>query len=45
VWERVDVTAGDVSTGALDLARVVLARLPAAPTDGQRSANSLITYR
>jgi hypothetical protein len=45
LWERVDVTDGDVSTGALDHARVIIARLPAAPTAGQRTANSQITYR
>jgi len=45
LWETVDVTGGDVATGAVDHARVVSARLPAAPTAGQISANSQITYR
>ncbi len=45
LWERVDVTAGAVATGALDHGRVVEARLPAAPTAGQRTALPGIIFR
>lgn len=45
LWERVNLRGGDVATGAIDHGRVVIARLPAAPSADQQTALKAITFR
>lgn len=45
LWERVNVRAGDVTTGAIDHGRVILARLPGTVSADQQTALKAVIFR